>query len=186
MQVVSCPSCAKLLQVAATAADQESACPACRTVFRPNIVRHATPLTRQRDTGALSPGVQDDHADAPADGAAEEPLGKLETTVFVHEWRETVRRELRQRRRVLIVGIAGACSVGLFFLFVLHRTTDIVEALGAALCSTLFLFLPLLLIAYTLPTLDDLMKGFLKAAGRSTRPSPERKFAYDSDDEDHP
>jgi hypothetical protein len=184
MLVVSCPSCKKLLQVVETATDHESVCPGCGTVFRPSIVRHATSLTHHGAAGALSQREPIDNADSPGEGTAQEPVGKLETTIFVDEWRETVRREQRQRRLVLIVGIAGALSVGLFFLFVLHRTSNFTEAVGATLCSTLFLYLPLILIAYTLPALADLKKGFLKAAGRPTRPSREHKVQYELTDED--
>jgi phage FluMu protein Com len=181
MLVMSCPSCRKLLQVAETARAQESVCPACGTVFQPNCMRHATAVTRQRQASLLRKWEPDGFADSLAEYAAQELLDRAGTTFFLNEWRETARRDQRQRRRVLMVGI----PVALFLvgLFVFPWTKNIENAVAAALFSTLFLFGPLLLVAYTLPALGDLKNGFLKAAGRPTRRLSEQKLEYDINDE---
>jgi phage FluMu protein Com len=187
MLVVSCPSCAKLLQVADTATAQESVCPACGSVFQPNIMRHETSLTPQRQAILLRRWEPDGIADSLAEDTLQKLRSQPETTYFLDEWRATVRREQRQRRRVLMIGIpVTVFLVGLFVSFVLRWTTNIMDAVAAALFSTLFLFGPLLLVAYTLPALGDLKNGFLKAAGRPTRRPPKHKLEYDLNDEDLP
>lgn len=185
MLVVSCPNCQKLLQVADTAADQESVCPACRTVFQPNILHQAGIQTHQIKVGGLSQLAAIDTADSPAELELRDSIGTLVTTTFADEWRKTVRQKLR-RRRVLSFGIGGAVVVGLIFLYLLQRTMDPAEAIVSALLCSLVSFVPLLVIAKILPALDDLKNGFLKAAGRPTQPSSEYKLDQDLHNEDLP
>jgi hypothetical protein len=72
---VNCPSCEKLLQVAATAVGRDSQCPACMTVFRPedaarkkaNIAPDTANSTGARiiaDDGELA-GLQDQSSELP-------------------------------------------------------------------------------------------------------------------------
>jgi hypothetical protein len=213
MLEVNCPSCRKLLQVADTAIDRDSQCPACATVFRPAANWHEPPTHSAfpANTSVRLPRV----ADADADDL--EPDTDRNIVWPTRPIEQPVRSPSLLRLGIwgfvggalffspltalLLLSMGGAPDVVKFILYIL--LPGIIGSLIAVGYGFVLLTVPraffflgfccylvLSVARRTAKSLVRLKNGFFKAAGRPTQATLDearrRRLSHYSDLEDRP